>query len=151
MFLVYDLHSRNLYLKQYKEIPLSLSATAKLYNKPIFTIVMVVLSIGLLPCWLILIPKYQFLAFISCTGLLFVGATPNYNKGILERIIHFSGAYIGSIASILVMILNECYLGLIAIPIFMSICLIFDKIKNWTYWFELGVFWSIFTNLLSKI
>lgn len=150
IFFLYDTYSKMLYRKLYHKNPKSMSATAALHEKPLFMLVTTILAFGLLPIWLHAMPAYQFLAFISCVGLLFVGHTPNYETSKTERIIHFLGAYTGSIATILVIILNGHWVWLFPIPLYMILCLA-DDVKNWTYWFELGLFWSIFLGLSNVL
>lgn len=150
--MVYNIHSRYLYFSRYNEPPKSLSATAALYDKPIFTIVMCFISIALLPCWLELMPLYQFLAFISCAGLLFVGVTTKYETNKLHRIIHFTGAYVGSISTVLIILLNGYYIALVPIILFMiQGHILYNIKKSWTYWFEIGLFYSIFISLVMAL
>ena len=84
---------------RYKQIPESISDTFYLGNKWWFTITMFIL--GFLVC-ATLIPitteAFQFLAFLTGAGLLFVGAAPHF-KDDFEAKVHFSGAFIFGLAS----------------------------------------------------
>lgn len=86
-----------------KELPESLSATAYLWPRWVFPTIMTFTGFGLLPCWLELSEGHplQFLVFLSCIGLVFVGATPNFRNDKLEYSIHMKAAYIASFAAIL--------------------------------------------------
>lgn len=84
---------------KYKQIPGSISDTFYLGNKWWFTITMFIL--GFLVC-VTLIPitteAFQFTAFLTSAGLLFVGAAPHF-KNDFEAKVHFSGAFIFGLAS----------------------------------------------------
>lgn len=84
---------------KYKQIPESISDTFYLGNKWWFTITMFIL--GFLVC-ATLIPitteAFQFMAFLTGAGLLFVGAAPHF-KDDFEAQVHFSGATIFGLVS----------------------------------------------------
>ena len=86
-----------------KELPLTLSDTYYLWPKWVFPTVMIYSGLGLLPCWLEITEGHplQFLVFLSCIGLVFVGATPNFRNDKLEYYIHMKAAYIASFAAVL--------------------------------------------------
>ena len=86
-----------------KKLPVSLSDTYYLWPKWVFPTVMTVTGFGLLPCWLEITEGHplQFLVFLSCAGLIFVGAAPNFKYDKLENSIHMKAAYIASFSAVL--------------------------------------------------
>lgn len=78
-----------------KGIPDSISETFyKLEHKAWFTITMFATAFFLVPAILEVTPaSYQFVAFLACVGLCFVGAAPNFKEGI-EKKVHTAGAII---------------------------------------------------------
>lgn len=83
-----------------KEIPSSISDTFyALEHKLWFGITMWSTSLLLMPSLLdYTTESYQFLAFLMCAGLIFVGAAPNFKKG-LDRPVHIAGASIAGLCS----------------------------------------------------
>lgn len=99
------------------EIPSSVSATFyALEHKLWFGISMVVAALLLMPIILENTPdKYQFIAFLACTGMILVGSAPNFKED-FERYIHISGASMVLICSqIWVLVTNYLFL-LIWVP-----------------------------------
>ena len=86
-----------------KKLPVSLSDTYYLWPKWVFPTVMTITGFGLLPCWLEITEGHplQFLVFLSCAGLIFVGAAPNFKYDKLENSIHMKAAYIASFSAVL--------------------------------------------------
>lgn len=74
-------------------IPESISATFyKLRYKAWFTITMFLTAGLLMPAILEITPEgYQFVAFLACIGMMFVGVAPNFREG-LDRPVHITGA-----------------------------------------------------------
>lgn len=76
-----------------KGIPDSISETFyKLEHKAWFTITMFLTAGLLMPAILEITPEgYQFIAFLACIGMMFVGAAPNFREG-LDKKVHKAGA-----------------------------------------------------------
>lgn len=76
-----------------KGIPSSISATFyKLRYKAWFTITMFLTAGLLMPVILVITPEdYQFVAFLACIGMMFVGVAPNFREGI-DKKVHTTGA-----------------------------------------------------------
>lgn len=81
-------------------IPSSISDTFySLKHKVWFGFSMIGTALLLMPSLLNYTPEiYQFLAFLMCTGLCFVGVAPNFKNG-LDRPIHIAGASIAGLCS----------------------------------------------------
>lgn len=134
-------------------VPISLSDTyyelGKI-DKPkwLFQVCMV-LSGGLLMPYMIEISpdNFQFLAFIGCGGLLFVGVAPAF-KLPLEGTVHFVSAYICGGCSVLWVIL----MGLWFIPVILfviSLILILVKYsKEKIFFLEMVAFFSVYFGIL---
>lgn len=92
-------------------------------------------------------PATQFLAFISCAGLLFVGGCPLVkDKTDLTYKIHIAGAVTCAVAANLLIIFNHWWLMFLWIPwIFWFIWV--TKDRPWTtqtFWAEMTCFYSTF-------
>ena len=132
-------------------VPISLSDTYYLWNKWVFPSVMWFTGFVLLPYWLEYTTNtnWEFLPFISCLGVVFVGALPNIRTDRVEYKIHMFCAYLASLAAIIsmVFICGEWYVFPI-ITIVNFICF-FKEIKNkYTFLLELSIFASVFYTLL---
>lgn len=93
-------------LIKYKKIPQSLSETSYLLGgnkRYIFTIYCFIIAFCLLPILLEITTDLQFIPFIFCGGLLFSGCSPLFREG-LDKIVHYSSAYIAFGAYICYMI-----------------------------------------------
>lgn len=108
-----------------------------------FSILMVATVVFMLPPMLDYTPEdYEFLAFFTCTGIMFVGVAPNYLADV-ERGVHKAGAMISGISSIAWTVCVSpwhCLLLLVWIVGFI------DK-KRWLLWFELPCFLMIFLSM----
>ena len=92
-------------------------------------------------------PATQFLAFISCAGLLFVGGCPLVkDKTDLTYKIHIAGAITCAIAANLLIIFNHWWMLFLWIPwVFWFVWV--TKDRRWTtqtFWAEMTSFYSIF-------
>lgn len=98
-------------------IPESISDTFySLKYKIWFGFSMTGISLSLMPQMITNTPSnYQFLAFLMCAGLIFVGIAPNFKKG-LDRPVHITGASISAICSQIWAALIEPYSLLLWIP-----------------------------------
>lgn len=91
-----------------KEIPSSISETYYiLQNKYWFQFVMTSVGIILLITLLNIIPgSIQFLAFLSCSGMILVGTSPNFKEE-FEGKVHKAGAIISILGSQLLVALTQ--------------------------------------------
>ena len=89
-------------------VPKSLSMTYYLFKektnilKTLFPAMMTLLTIFLMPCWLEMSEgsNFQFTAFLSAAGVLFVGASPAFLSSSLENVVHNISAYICAAAAL---------------------------------------------------
>jgi hypothetical protein len=91
---------------KYKKIPESVSETSYLLGgnkRYLFTGYCVITSFCLLPMLLEITMTLQFLPFLFCGGLLFAGCSPLFREG-LDKLVHYSSAYIAFAAYVLYMI-----------------------------------------------
>lgn len=98
--------------------------------------------------WIELVPNdWNFLPFIACGGLLFVGASPAFKDLELERKVHSISAIICAIAAYTwTFLYGSIFLGINFI--LLSIILYFILKRNKIYWLELIAFINIYTQLL---
>ena len=92
-------------------------------------------------------PTTQFLAFLSCVGLLFVGGCPLVkNKTDTTYKIHMAGAVTCAIAANLLIMFNRWWLMFLWIP--WIACFVWvTKDRRWTtqtFWAEMTCFYSTF-------
>ena len=91
MFLIYNIVALVLF-----GVPKSLSMTYYLFKnkvdtlKFLFPAMMTMLTVFLMPCWLQMSEgsNFQFTAFLSAAGVLFVGAAPAFLDSSLENMAH---------------------------------------------------------------
>jgi hypothetical protein len=122
-------------------VPESLSATSYLFKEKYnqhwwFSLICVVIIIGLIPIWIELSSiNTQFLAFLSCGGILFIAASPFFKNG-MDKKVHYTAGIITTITFILWFIFNGYYLWLIYIGI-TCIPFITWKPKSFIYFIEI--------------
>ena len=146
----------------FKKIPSSLSNTYYMYKekkewlKYLFPI-MIFSVIGLLmPAWLEATEGsyLQFLSFLTCGSIMFVGAAPNFRGSKIESKVHEVSAICAAIFSVLWSILVIGSWGFIIMWIiyFIAIALITDTLKkSYIFWLEMAAFMSLFSNLIIFI
>ena len=141
-------------------VPKSLSMTYYLFKnrvenlKFLFPSMMILLTVFLLPCWLQMSvgSPYQFTAFLSAVGILFVGFTPAFNNSKMEGTIHTVSACISAAAALAWILLVTPYWYVI-LGIFAIVSVIAILTKTWKtcsmYWLETVAFVSTFVAMLD--
>lgn len=157
IFLIYNIISLTNF-----GVPESLSNTYYLFNEKqsglgnIFTFMMVILASSLLPSWLEITDtiegwrsNFVFLAFLSASGILFVGSAPQFKDSKLERKVHESGAIIAAVSALAWDFIVCTELSLMIVP---TVAISFG-ILSWItrtykssiiYWLEMVAFLSTF-------
>jgi hypothetical protein len=153
IFLVYIISA----IIVFKEIPKSISNTYYMYEKKnkhlkyLFPIMMFSIVALLLPSWLEITFSFQFLSFLTCASILFVGAAPNFKKSTIENRVHSISAIFAAICSILWSCLVVHTWGLIIINIiyFILMALITKTLKkSYIFWLETTAFISLYESLI---
>lgn len=125
-------------------IPESISAIYYLLGKRgwIFQIVMALIGFCILPFWLEITPnEWQCLPFLSCAGLLFVAAAPQFRLQ-LDGTVHYTSAIICGVCTILWMIIQGCINVLL--PCFIgAVVLILFNPKKYMWWLEVSIMISL--------
>ena len=124
-------------------VPWSLSDTyyqLKKRNRPawLFQAAMVVPAMLLIPVWIDCSNEsFQFLAFLACGGLMFVGTAPLFKEEFQSKV-----HYVGTVASGLATILWGCFAGMWYLPTiaFPIAGLFILKYRKWLFWAELAAF-----------
>lgn len=141
-------------------IPESLSNTYYLYQgiddglKRLFPAMMFTMVVLMLPGWLDIAEdsSYQFLAFLACSGILFVGFAPAFKDYQTESHVHTSAAIISAIASLLWICLVTPFWWFIPL---VSAIVIYSAIKTQTlekslvFWLEIIAFYSTFSAIIT--
>lgn len=113
VYIAYDWVS----VKRNKDWPESLSATYYLWPKWVFPSVMALVGFSLLPVWLEATEgsNLQFLSFLSCMSIIFIGSAPDYRNDKGEYRVHMICAYIACAAALLslMFVLNTWWIFLI--------------------------------------
>lgn len=125
----------NAYIIKKFGIPESLSITTYLMGKYywIFPLICGFFTFTVLPIWLMQYPTtWDFLKFLSCVGILFVGATPFFKKE-FDGKIHYTAAILSAVCFITWMIICGFYWWLCIGGALFIILLIFWKLKNIVY------------------
>lgn len=122
-------------------LPASLSDTyyiLKEKHRPswLFQLAMVLCPMLLVPVWLELSSEsVQFLSFLACGGLMFVGTAPLFKEE-FQRKVHFGGTIVAVQGTTLWLVLS-------------GIVMLFKK--KWLFWLEMALFASAYTGLLVKM
>lgn len=117
-------------------------------NAPFFTLFCWLTSFPLLIYWIEYSKNdWDFLPFIACAALMFVGVSPLFKDDELERKVHSISAVICLVSSYAWSIFfGNMYLGISFL--ILSIPLYFIISKNKIYWIEILAFVNIYTQLL---
>lgn len=130
---------------KYNKIPQSLSETSYLLggNKRYwFTVYCACIGILLLPLLFeITKDSLLILPFIYCGGLIFSGCSPLFREG-LDKLVHYSSAYIAFAAYVLYMIFCMNWIWLVIyFSILGLLCLL--KHTSYIYWAEMAALFEI--------
>lgn len=110
----------------------------------LFQVTLFSIAILLLPAWLEVLDgsDYQFLAFLSCVGLIFVAAAPKFLNSFESKVHYVSTAIAALCALLYVIFINSDYQLMLAFTfITLVVYIIVDyKKKNIFYWLELIAF-----------
>lgn len=130
-----------------KGVPNSISATYYLLkNRWIFQLVMIIQAVCLYVSW-IGISHYEYLAFLSCGGVMFVAFAPNFEIKI-EGKVHYISAIICGISAVLWLMLMGY--GDVFLPLFIGALLLSMFFpKKYMWWMELAVIIGIYIALLG--
>lgn len=99
IYIVYNWES----VRKNRGYPISLSATYYLWPKWVFPSVMTLVGFSLLPVWLETTAgsNLQFLSFLSCLSVIFMGCAPDYRNDKGEYRVHMICAYIACATALL--------------------------------------------------
>jgi len=132
-------------------VPWSLSDTYYQLNKRgrpawLFQMAMIIPAMLLMPVWLECSSgNLQFLAFLSCGGLMFVGSAPLFKEEFQGRV-HYTGTVIAGLATILWVCLSGMwYLPAVAFPVAGIIML---RYRKWLFWAEMAAFVCAYAGVL---
>lgn len=132
-------------------IPESLSATYYGLKEDgwLFQALCMGMVFGLLPIWIESCDgEYEYLPFLACSGLGFVGIAPSF-KLKPEGMIHYSAAVVCCVSAVLWQML----MGLWSITLlfgFIGLILSLLYKNKWCWWLEIMIIWSIFISLYIK-
>lgn len=128
-------------------IPESLSAT---YYEPdvkgwVLQLMLVGTGFLLMPAWIEESPQdLQFLAFLSCAGLVFVGAAPMFRLP-LQGAVHYASAAVCCTSSVVWVVLMGYY------PIVVSSAFLafmaYLRWGQWMWWLEMAVIGMVFASI----
>lgn len=135
-------------------VPTCLSATYYLLpkHKVLFQIAMIAAGFLALPAWIEASPEnWQFLAFLGCAGLVFIGAASAFLDH-FEGKVHYTATAIAAASAILWLILASEW-GWIPLVAF-ALCatyFVVKKPRNWLFWAEMAVLASIYTGIIIEL
>ena len=144
-FLIYS-------VKKSKGIPESLSATYYTLGSEgwMFQMVTGVLGLVLLPVWVeVSEPEHQWMAFLSCSGLLFVSSAPSFRIP-LQGLVHYSSAIICCVCAIFWQIASGLWDVLFWFA-FLGLMLTLQMKDKYMWWLECAVIGSLFCNLIRLV
>lgn len=132
-------------------VPWSLSDTyyqLKKRNRPawLFQMAMIIPAMLLMPVWIDRsTDDLQFLAFLSCGGLMFVGSAPLFKEEFQGRV-HYTGTVIAGLATILWVCLSGMWwLPATTFPVAGIIML---KYRKWLFLAEMAAFVCAYAGVL---
>lgn len=143
----------------FKKPPHSLSGTYYMYKevkerlKYLFPIIMFSVSGLLIPVWLEATEgsNLQFLSFLTCAAIMFVGAAPNF-KGIgVENVVHIVSAVIAAVCAMLwcIFVVGSGIIIVGYLLLFFNLALCTNSLKtSYVFWLEMAAFISLFTSLI---
>lgn len=135
-------------------IPWSISDTyyqLKKRNKPawLFQLTMIVCAFTLVPAWLEVLDgkSYQCLAFLSCAGMVFIGACPTF-KLELEGKIHYISTAVCGLSALAWCIID----GIWGVPLTIAVptMLAIYKWDKPMFWIEMWLLISTYIGVLVK-
>jgi hypothetical protein len=155
MFLIYNAVALLLF-----GVPKSLSMTYYLFKDRVETLrflfpaMMTMLTVFLMPCWLEISEgsPFQFTAFLSAAGVLFVGAAPAFKSSSLENAVHQWSAYICAAAAIawICLVTPYWWIILIVLGIIALLAIVTKTVKSsYIYWLEMVAFISTFISIVT--
>lgn len=155
MFLIYNIVALVLF-----GVPKSLSMTYYLFKdrvesmKWLFPAMMTLLTFFLMPCWLEISEgsDFQFTAFLSAAGILFVGGAPAFKSSSLENAVHQFSAYFAAAAAIawICLVTPYWYIVPIVFGIIAALAIVTKTVKSsYIYWLEMVAFISTFAAILA--
>ena len=155
MFAVYNIIALLLF-----GVPKSLSDTYYLFKernstlKFLFPSMMTLLTLFLMPAWLEMSEgsPFQFTAFLSAAGVLFVGAAPSFKDSEMENKVHSIAAYICAAASLswICLVTPYWYIILIVFGIIAALAVVTKTWKTcYIYWLEMVAFVSTFISIIA--
>ena len=129
-------------------VPESLSATYYGLKEDgwLFQALCIGMAFGLLPIWIEACGgEYEYLPFLACGGLGFVGVAPSF-KLKLEGMIHYSAAVVCCVSAILWMMLCGNY----PTVLWWSFLgwMLYLRFGQWCWWLEISVICGILTSLI---
>lgn len=142
LYLIYNVVALSLF-----GVPHSLSMTYYLFKERsntlryLFPSMMICMAMFLAPCWLELSKNsdFQFTAFLSIAGMIFVGGSPSFMSSKLESKIHDISAYLASSAAIawIVLVTPYWYVIPIIFSLFAIIAIATKTAQNcYIFWLE---------------
>lgn len=147
IYIVYNGES----VRKNKGYPETLSDTYYLWPKWVFPIVMTLVGFSLLPTWLDATEgsSLQFLSFMSCVGLIFVGCVPDFRNDKNQYKIHVICGYLAAGAALLslILVLGNWWI----FPIILLINIIFDikgLKEHYIYHIEDSIIFSVLLSVL---
>lgn len=155
MFFVYNIIALLLF-----GVPKSLSDTYYLFKernstlKFLFPSMMTLLTLFLMPAWLEMSKgsPFQFTAFLSAAGVLFVGAAPSFKDSEMENKVHSIAAYICAAAALswICLVTPYWYIILIVFGIIAALAVVTKTWKTcYIYWLEMVAFVSTFISIIA--
>lgn len=136
-----------------KGVPTSISDTYyQLENikhpKWLFQAAMIIPAMLLLPSWLDCSKEsFQFLAFLSCGGLMFVGACPFFKLKFDGKVHYISAAICGGCAVLWLILSGMWYLPAICFLIALAASAKYSKAM---FWCEMAAFVSTYLSVILK-
>lgn len=134
-------------------IPVSVSDTFYLLppkRRWLFTAFCLTVGAPLLPAWIVLAGEnLQFLPFLSCAGLLFVGAAAQFKAELVGNV-HYVAAGICLVASLLWIILDTPLWWLAALIYATAGVMAWRERRNWLFWVEIAAFVSVYAVVLIE-
>ena len=91
----------------------------------------------------------QFIAFLSCAGMMFAGTAAEFQSGKMDKRVHFISAFVGAGGSVIWLLLSGFWYVIVAMLI--SVLFMIKKYGNRILWLEVAAIEAVIIGVFITI